>query len=48
MSEDPKRKNADMKKTFFQKMVLDKYNFYSVNDYSSIRSSMLAYSKTDK
>ena len=37
-----------MKKTFFQKMVLDKYNFYGVNDYTSIRSTMLAHSKTDK
>lgn len=36
-----------MKRTFFQKMVLDKYNFYNVNEYSSIRNGTLAVSKTD-
>lgn len=36
-----------MKKTFFQKIVIDKYNFYNVNEYSSIRSGSLTISKTD-
>ncbi len=43
----PRKKSNQMKKTFFQKMVLDKYNFYKDNDYSSIRNSILASSKTD-
>lgn len=46
--EYPRRKNADFKKTYFQKVFLDKYNFYNTNEYSSIRGSILANSKTDK
>lgn len=37
-----------MKKTFFQKMVIDKYHFYRENDYKSIRSSILSNSKTER
>lgn len=46
--EDPRNKNIEMKKTFFQKIFLEKYNFYSDNDYPSIRSTLLTQSKTNK
>jgi hypothetical protein len=36
-----------MKRTFFQKAVPDKFNFYTINDYNSIKSTMLAHSRTD-
>lgn len=44
----PIRKMKDMKKTFFQKIVIDKYHFYKENDYKSIRSSILSNRKTDR
>jgi hypothetical protein len=37
-----------MKRTFFQKIVPDKFNFYTINDYNSIKSSVLSHSKTDQ
>lgn len=37
-----------MKRTFFQKIVPDKFNFYTINDYNSIKSTILSHSKTDQ
>jgi hypothetical protein len=37
-----------MKKTYFQKFASDRFNFYDKNEYSSIRSSILSKSRTDR
>ncbi len=43
----PRKRINQMKRTFFQKIVPDKFNFYTINDYNSIKSSVLSHSKTD-
>ena len=45
--EFPRKRITQMKRTFFQKAVPDKFNFYTINDYNSIKSTMLAHSRTD-
>ena len=37
-----------MKKTYFQKFASDYFNFYDLNNYSSIKSSRLSKSRTDR
>ena len=46
--EYPRKRITQMKRTFFQKIMPDKFNFYTINDYNSIKSTMLAHSKTDQ
>lgn len=45
--EYPRKQITQMKRTFFQKLVPDKVNFYTINDYNSIKSTILSHSKTD-
>jgi hypothetical protein len=45
--EYPRKRITQMKRTFFQKMVPDKFNFYTLNDYNSIKSTLMAHSRTD-
>lgn len=37
-----------MKKTYFQKFASDRFNFYDSNNYSSIKTSILSKSRTDR
>ena len=45
--EYPRKRITQMKRTFFQKMAPDKFNFYTINDYNGIKTNILAQSKTD-
>jgi len=43
----PRNRITQMKRTFFQKFIPDKFNFYTINDYGSIKGTILSHSKTD-